>query len=541
MGTLYEQLLLFPDRAENLGQFASYDVDLAHWQTLSALFRHTFRGVYERGASAVLLVHGGQGTGKTLFSRRLAEDFERTAKGSYEPDKKNLWHTLVGDDPMLRATIEAATVRSVLQRVAPASDWLKTLRDFARSDEHRVRVFVIDDAHKDVFMREWAGLSQADYLGFKERNADQVALSSIAERIVEDCRGDFLRSIFLLLSNDAARMAMLKERIDESHMGLATTLELPLPDAATKEQIVGKNTNRLNRMSYWYCLDAAGKEERSAAYDVLTDGSKGFTASFHAIDKALRSNDARRGRPANRNQITLVTLGTPPSSARAFLDDQELSVDEHYRGEHLGVWWMRDRWASVLYEGSDQEVSRRARMLESEFSLRWVALDLRGTFVLCQPRSRGDLGGRILELIQFVPSIAKPDEVKKHGEAASLLDSELRAMSASSDDLTQFEHEFVSLGQRRSSLYEPAIMNRLPGYGCGFAAFPAVKPDFIASEYKACAITSAATRSSSDITAAIRRTCHTIEFTAHLQSDMAGLREYLLEKVSRYGMVLESV
>jgi hypothetical protein len=95
-------------------------------------------------------------------------------------------------------------------------------------------------------------------------------LASVAERIVEDCRGDFVRSIFLLLSNDAARMAALKERIDDSHRGLATTLELPLPDPATKEQIVRKNTNRLNRMSYRYCLDAAGKDERSAAYDVLT-------------------------------------------------------------------------------------------------------------------------------------------------------------------------------------------------------------------------------------------------------------------------------
>ncbi len=38
-------------------------------------------------------------------------------------------------------------------------------------------------------------------------------------------------------------MATLKERIDDSHVGLATTL-LPLPDAAAKEQIVRKNTNQ---------------------------------------------------------------------------------------------------------------------------------------------------------------------------------------------------------------------------------------------------------------------------------------------------------
>jgi hypothetical protein len=542
MNTLYEQLLLFPDRAENLGQYSTYDVDLAHWKTLSALFRDKFRSVYERGSSAVLMVHGAQGTGKTLFSRRLADDFEKAAKGAIDPDRKNLWHTLVGEDPMARATIEAATRESVLRRVSPSSEWLATQRTFVKDDTHRVRIFVLDDAHKDVFMREWAGLSQADYLGFKERKADHIALASVAERLVEDCRGDFVRSIFLLLSNDSARMAALKNHMDESHVGLATVLELPLPDAATKEQIIRKNTNRLNRMSYWYCLDAAGKDERSAAYDVLTDNSKGFTESFHAIDKALRSsNETRPGRPANRNQITLVTLGTPVGTAKAFLEDQDLAFEEHHRGSHVGVWWMRDRWASALYEGNDQEISRRARMLESEFWLRWVALNIRSTFALCQPPSLDDVGQRILGLIQFVPSIGKPDDVKKHSDAAARLDAEVDAVLVSTNELDTFEQQFASLGQRRSSLYEPAIMKRLPDYGRGFADFPLVKPDFIASEYRACAVTAAPSRFASDITAAIRRSCHAIEFTAHLQSDMAGLAEYLLEKVGRYGLLLESV
>src|SRR5262249_11319844 len=162
-------------------------------------------------------------------------------KGALEPDRKNLWHTLVGDDPPMRATIEKATQSSVLRRVEPGSEWLRAQRSFARDDTHRVRIFVIDDAHKDVFTREWAGLSQAEFLGFKERKSENVALASVAEKLVEDCRGDFLRSIFLLLSNDAARMEALKRHIDQSHVGLATVLELPLPDATTKEQIIRKN------------------------------------------------------------------------------------------------------------------------------------------------------------------------------------------------------------------------------------------------------------------------------------------------------------
>lgn len=541
MNTLYEQLLLFPDRAENLGQFSAYDVDLEHWKSLSAVFRQTFRTVYERGASAVLLVHGAQGTGKTLFSRRLVQDFEKARGGILDPDDKNLWHTLVGDDPPTRATIDKATQSSVLRRVEPTSGWLNMQREFAKNDTHRVRIFVIDDAHKDVFMREWAGLSQAEYLGFKERKAESVALASVAEKLVEDCRGDFQRAIFLMLSNDAARMQALKGHVDQSHQGLASVLELPLPAPGLKEQIIRKNTNRLNRVSYWYCVDAAGRDERLSVYDVLTAPDKGFTDSFVALDKALRSEEKRTGRPANRNLLTLVTLGTPPSMAKVFIEDHELSAQEHHRGDHLGVWLMRKQWASTLYEGNDVELSRRTRMVESEFALRWVALDIKATFALCEAPSPADLGERILEIVRFFPSIAKPDEVKKQGEACAKLEAEIEHSVGAPSAVAAFEQQFSSLGQRRSIVYEAAIATRLGGYSRGFAEHPSVKPDFIVGEYKPCAVTVARARDDGAITEAIRRTCHAIEFTAHLQSDMDGLTGYLLDKVKRYALVLESV
>lgn len=543
MNTLYKQLLLFPDRAETLGQFSAYDVDLEHWKSLSSVFRQTFQSVYERGSSAILLVHGAQGTGKTLFSRRLEQDFKKATEGALAPDSKNLWHTLVGDEPPLRATIETATQNSAVNRVEPISGWLTSLRAFAKADTHRVRIVVVDDAHKDVFLREWAGLSQVEYLGFKARKEENVALSSVAERLVEDCRGDFQRSIFLLLSNDETKMKALKEHVDQSHVGLAKVLDLPLPPPAMKEQIIRKNTNRLNRMSYWYCLDAAGKEERLSVYDVLSAPDKGFTDSFIAVSEALQSVNAKRtGRPANRNLITLVTLGTPPSTAKGFIDEHELAAQEHQRGEHLGVWLMREQWASSLYEGDDRELARRAQMLESEFALRWVALDMTATFALCQAPSPDDLGGRLLDVIRFAPSIAKPDEVKRHGGDCARLDDDLAAGAGPAADLEAFQQRFVELGQRRSTQYEPAIARRLgAGYSRGFAEYPAVKPDFIAGEYKPCAVTTSPARSDGKITEAIRRTCHAIEFTAHLRDDMSGLKDYLLEKVGRYALLLESI
>lgn len=543
MNTLYEQILLFPERAENLGQFETYDVDLEHWKPLSSVFRQAFQSVYERRASVVLLVHGAQGTGKTLFSRRLLADFEKaaSAKGNLDPDKQNLWHVLVGENAPTRATIERATSGSVLRRIETRTGWLEEQRQFAKNNQQRVKIFVMDDAHKDVYMREWAGLSQAEYLNFKERKADTVTLGSVAEKMVEDCRGDFVGSIFLLLSNDAARMEALKEHIDRSHKGLGVVLELPLPDAVTKEQIIRKNTNLLNRMSYWYCLDSSGKGQQKEAHKVLTDIATGFTECFQAIDQALHSEDRRTGRPANRNLITLVTLGTLPSTARGFIDDEELDHGEHHRGNHLGIWWMRDKWASILSKGEKTETYRRAQMLESEFSLRWVALDIKATYWLCQAPASQDIGERLLDVLRFKPSIANPDEVKKHGQSAARLDDEIA--SSNPGALAEFEQQFSTLGQRRSGLYEPALSQRLPRYGHGFSVFSVVKPDYIVGEYVPCALTSVKSDKAIEeaIKEVMRRECHALEFTSHLRSDMKGLKEYLLDKIERYAILLESV
>ena len=252
---LYEQLLLFPERAELIGQFGEYRVHLEHWRELSTTFLEEFKKVYERHGAAVLLVHGAQGTGKTLFSLELEKGFERARQGQVEARGDNLWHTLVADEPGTREVIKTATEHTHLRRIQPEVGWLERERTFARSDRHPVRIFVLDDAHKDVFIREWAELSQGEYLKLKADDRDAVALSAVAQRIVQDCRGDFQRSIFLLLSNNAKLMGRLKEHLDESHRGLATLLELPLPRAELKEKIVRTNTNSLNRVSYWYCLD----------------------------------------------------------------------------------------------------------------------------------------------------------------------------------------------------------------------------------------------------------------------------------------------
>lgn len=544
---LYEQLLLFPERAEFIGQYGEYRVRLEHWSELSSTFLEAFKTVHDRHSAAILLVHGAQGTGKTLFSLQLEKGFERARAGQQDTRRENLWHTLVADEPGSKEIIQAATDHTALRRVLPESGWLEKERRFAREDRHAVRIFVIDDVHKDAFLREWAGLTQGEYLRLKADGKEAVALSSVAQQLVQDCRSDFQRSIFLLLSNNSEMMARLKDQLDESHRGLATLLELPIPQPALKEEIVRTNTNSLNRVSYWYCLDRAGPDEKQSVYKVL-EGSGGFTDSFQAIGRALSSEAARKrtGRPANKNLITLVTLGTEPLTAKAFMDDQELAtateaIDHHY-GKHHAVWLLKDAWASILDTAQNVNLSRRARMVESEFALRWVTLDMAATYALLQvPPEPGDLGERLLDVIRFFPSIAKPNEIKKQAERSRQLDIDLDAAGWTPDTLTDFANRFRDLGQRRSAEYERALTTRLGSYSRGFQVYAAVKPDFIVDEYTPCAVTRSASEAPKAIEDVLRRTCHAIEFTAHLQADMKGLVEYILEKVERYAEMLESV
>ena len=124
-------MLLFPERAEylNQDQYENYRIRLDHWRDLSSEFRRAFQAVYERKSASVLLVHGEQGTGKTLFTRKLEEGFEAARKGIPIADPHNLWHVLSGGDPVDSSLVREVTPRTVVRRVAPESEWLRKESD----------------------------------------------------------------------------------------------------------------------------------------------------------------------------------------------------------------------------------------------------------------------------------------------------------------------------------------------------------------------------------------------------------------------------
>lgn len=547
---LYAQLLLFPERAEFLEQlrYRGYRIRLDHWRDLSTEFRHAFEAVYTRKSASVLLVHGDQGTGKTLFARKIEEDFE-IAKQSRDANPDNLWHVLAGGHPIDVQVVNQATATTELRRVEPKAGWLENERRFARDDKREMRVFLLDDVHKDVFLREWADLSQGDYLRLKAEGKEGPVIEAVAQRIVEDCRGDFQRSLFVLLSNDRALLQRLFDALERSHARLARVLELPLPPPGLKEEIVRTNTNRLNQRSYWYCLDQGGPEEKRGAYEVLT-GEGGFIDSFQAIDRALgASAKARTGRPANKNLLTLVTLGSEPLAVDAYVTDREVVPDDHAAApnghataKHVGAWLFRHGWASAFATQADDEYARRASLVESEFSLRWVALDMRATWWLCEAPADDPLCQRLVEVIAAFPVIGASASKKRAArEELGSLDSLLDALPDASE-YAAFAARFRETGRTRSAVYEPAIASRFgKALSKGLDVLGRVRPDLILGEYRPCAITGASSPESKSIEAALRRDCHVIELTAHLQPDFAGLDDYLRAKVQVYADLLESV
>lgn len=243
-----------------------------------------------------------------------------------------------------------------------------------------------------------------------------------------------------------------------------------------------------------------------------------------------------------------MTLGSHLASARSFLEEREIQTKEEHgeRPEHIGVWNARGVWASAISLRSDHERRRRARMLESEFSLRWVSLDTTATTALLFDDT---LAGRLLALVLRRPSIGTGSDTWEtwRAECASL-DADLSTFAvASAPQVADLERRFAELGQQRSSVYEPIMRQRLAArglsYNRGFEAHRALRPDVIAmeGEYHACKLTRAATDSDEDIAAAIRRTGHSIELTSFMGEGLKGLEDYLVDKINKYGEMLESV
>ncbi len=561
MSNFYDELE-FPRRAEYLDEYNNYKVEITHWKDLCLQLGKQFRTVYQTRSAAVILVHGPMGSGKSLFCKRLLEDYNRTSKGNpakgeapqCKPDlQSNLWHALIAAPEPSEEQIHEATQKARVSQVSGAE--LKMIRETAPDENVRVRVFLLDDAHKDPMVRPWTDIDVTDFYESRQRGPDAL-IARVAQDIDTACRNNMRRSVIVMFSNDRKWLEDLKGHLDRCFGDLATLVDMPVPQPRAVERIVRVNTNRLNKVSYWYCVDAAKPEKRRDVRQALNDQKKGFTNSFNAVSDSLAGDGRRRGPPRDRNVFTIVTLGAKCAAVQEFLEDREIEATTLHtdNSHHIGAWEAWDAWASKI----NKKFLRGSRMLESEFMFRWVSLDMVATYALLQTPATNDLGDRIWKLIAGRPWVGDGDETtEKWRSACNEVNAALDTAPYTPADVQKLADDFHHLGQTRSTIYEPALKLRAGGeYGRGFAVYKSVRPDLIVKElidnvdygeYKPCELTQAAPKSTSDkdidkaIADAMLRTGHAIEFTAFLDDKLAKLEDYLSEKIVNYAGMLESV
>jgi hypothetical protein len=198
--------------------------------------------------------------------------------------------------------------------------------------------------------------------------SEEQRLVAAAQQLVNAARTRMSRTLLVLLSNDMAFLRRLQSAVDAAHRGLMQIVEVPVPTALEKERAVRVNINRLNDVSYWYCLDNAGPDKKRAVYDSLKNADATFPSAFEAVDTALVSGTtgSRTGRPARKNLLSLICVTDLADAATGPDIGGEPSREA---SSALASSVLYDRtWAPPTPSG------REAGLVESEWALRLVLL-----------------------------------------------------------------------------------------------------------------------------------------------------------------------
>jgi hypothetical protein len=523
----------FPDRAEALGEFAGYKIFLDPWEPLAEDLRKFYEGLAVRRESRVLAIHGSQGTGKTLFATKLRDDFVRSKDAGAQElrDPNNLWHRVTGGPDLSSELIAVATASSDLLLVEDQAAWVESTAEWLKHRSDRRCVVIADNAERPYFRQGLVDVSDADFIRLQ---GDPKLTELAAQRLVAHCRSDFRGALFVVLSNDDVFLLALDEAVEGQHAGLLTLTQLPVADARTKETVVRVNTNRLNRLSYWYCLDKARPDEKSAVKRAL-EGASNFPDSFQAVDTAIRTAPPGRiGRPARQNVITLVALTELETTS---------NCDPTPYGE-LQRTEVAHEWCSIHVFGkawAPPELGlREASLLESEWVLRLAILGAplaRSLIEIAESRpSRAAHEAACRGLFEDLRTFHGPGA---HEDTRSLFrrafEKAVDCWPVSTADLEQFWAQ----GLTRSRVYESALSTVLPGYNTAAEGFLTYRPDLVVAPFRPCSIVAAIADDPAAINAAIRRDAHVFEFTATNAYTPATIRSYMAEKFSNYVQVMQ--
>lgn len=519
----------FPIRAERLESdlFEDYRVFVEFWDQLTTHLSDAFRALHLREEASILGIHAPQGAGKTMFARQLIADFESTREAIRDgvvANSDNLWHRIASGSSLDAETITTLSAEVDVEQVSGDEAWAKNLSDRVKT-RGKPTIAVLDSIENVYFVR---GLVDVDPASLMALRASGGVADPAGEELVRLARNELAGTLIILLTNDEAFLDRLRDEVERRHEDSFTKLPLPLPDSASKERVIRANTNRLNGVSYWACLDRAGPAEKEAVRDKLLDATT-FPGAFKAVDRAIRSSvSPRPGRPARRNLLTLVVL-----------TDDETAAVTLPGAVALGEPEVEDRWcASVQFDTGWVPRSmgeRAAAMLESEWLLRVTVLG--GDFCRALLRAAIDVpsGKACKALLQtFHAVLGGTSALQERENFRDTIHSQINDWpDVAAVDLA----DFWGRGQNRSTLYEPPLKGMFPTYDTASQNFLNYRPDLVVSQFSPCSILQATSKTG--IPAAIQRNAHIMEFTATRAATAASINSYLNPKLLNYVRITE--
>ena len=301
-----------------------------------------------------------------------------------------------------------------------------------------------------------------------------------------------------------------------------TTVKFPAPLPKDKETIVRVNVNRLNEVSYWFCIDRTGPSEKISVFNAIKDAPS-FRDAFGAIDNALNSG-TRAGRPANKNLISLIVMHPSPGPIPEI---EKYATLERIEFSHS--------WASSYLFGNgwaERSLNERrdCRLLESEWQLRIVTLGEPFVKALLAGQNQYDLPCHTL--------IEKLKQVNGPGTQTRTRDQFVRTVQNIVDrwpdvSIVSIVDFWVS-NQNRSTIYEPCLAKMLAGYNSGAKGFLNARPDYVVRPFVPCSVLTAQEGEVEKINASIKRNAHVFEFTATKIPSIENLAKYLRGKLPNY-------
>lgn len=513
----------YPNRAESIEEFGDYQVFLDHWEPLAGTLKEMYEGLAVRRETRALGVYGEQGSGKTLFRKKLAEDFDLCATQSVaQYDDNNLWHRMTASRDEDPETAYRATIGAKVFSIQDEEDWVDTVEEWLSGKDDQRAIVIADEADQAYFRQDLMELSDIEFAEYGDKPA---AIQLAAQRFVKLCRTRLRGCVFVLLTNNEPFLEDFKTAVEEQHRGLLKRRDLEMPGGDDKETIVRVNTNRLNPVSYWYCLDKAGPAKKADVYHKLDEATT-FPDSFEAVDAAIRTADrSRLGRPARKCLLTLTVLANFDDASS--IDATGVGKVERTEFEYD---WIR---SDIYHEDWAQRIlpdEREARLLESEWNMRVLQLG--------RPFVSALLGGEHDQCKKLLEEYTTYHGPGTHGETREETEQRRESLvdnwgTGSEADL----EEFWERGQNRSGIYEPILRDLLDGYDISPEGVLSYRPDWVVRTYTPCSILAA--ESEDDINQAIRRDALVFEFTAQKRPTSETIHGYLEGKLPNYVKIVQ--